>query len=133
MARQVLAHVASQLETVVLEPLRGDGPPAEKLRALLAAFDKVYEGGTKACLLERLTACVEQRAFKRPLAQAFGVWQDAVEGLCKEAGLPAAVARARAEDGIVRIEGALVLSAARDDRGVWTRTIAALRSDLLLA
>jgi hypothetical protein len=56
---------------------------------------------------------------------------DAVEALCLEAGLPKTVARARAEDFVVRIEGALVVCAGTDDHSVFTRTIKDLRASVL--
>ena len=46
--------------------------------------------------------------FEWMLGREYAVWLEAVERLCIEAGLPRAVARARAEDFVVRVEGALV-------------------------
>lgn len=56
---------------------------------------------------------------------------DAVETLCLEAGLSSTVARARAEDFVVRVEGALIVAAGTDDYGVFARTIKDLRSSVL--
>jgi hypothetical protein len=98
---------------------------------MLDSIDAFYEGGRKACLLERLVASVDRTRFRRPLRRAFTVWMDAVEALCLEAGLPKTVARARAEDFVVRIEGALVVCAGTDDHSVFTRTIKDLRASVL--
>jgi hypothetical protein len=56
---------------------------------------------------------------------------EAVEAICLEAGLSKAVARARAEDFVVRVEGALVVCAGTDDYGVFARTIKDLRASVL--
>jgi hypothetical protein len=56
---------------------------------------------------------------------------EAVEALCLEAGLSKTVARERAEDLVVRVEGALIMSAGTDDYGVFTRTIKDLRTSVL--
>lgn len=131
MARQVLGHLDQQLTASLFEPLRSRQSPSRKLSAMLATLDAFYEGGARACLLERLGASVDRSSFRRPLAHAFAAWIEAVEALCLEAGLPAAVARARAEDLVVRVEGALVVVAGTGDRGVFARTLKDLRASLL--
>ena len=131
MAMQVLAHLDQQLSARLYDPLRSAGTPARKLGAMLDVLDDFYEGGRKACLLERLVASVERTQFRKPLRRAFSDWMDAVEALCLEAGLPKGVARERAEEFVVRVEGALVVCAATGDYGMFARTLAALRATVL--
>jgi TetR/AcrR family transcriptional regulator, lmrAB and yxaGH operons repressor len=131
MAEQVLAYMDRQLTTNLYEPLRSAHPPAKKLAMMLDALDAFYEGGRKACLLERLCASVDRTRFRRPLRDAFTAWMDAVEGICLEAGLSRGVARARAEDFVVRVEGALIVCAGTDDCSVFARTMKDLRSSVL--
>src|SRR5215831_4130423 len=127
MALQVLASLEDQLERTLFEPMRSAGTPKQKLDRI----DRFYEGGKKACLLERLSASVDVRRFRRPLGRAFSAWIDAVEALGIEAGLPRATARLRAEDLVVRIEGALVLCAGTGNTSVFARTIQDLRASVL--
>ena len=54
-----------------------------------------------------------------------------VQALCVEAGLSKGIARARAEDFVVRIEGALIVCAGTGDYAVFARTLKDLRSSLL--
>ena len=131
MAAQVLDRLEVILEAALFEPLRSDRSPAAKLSAMLDALASFYDDGRQACLLERLAASVDHKSFRRPLARAFERWIDAVEALAREAGLPPALARARAEDLVVRVEGALIVAAGSGDTKVFTRTLAALRSSLL--
>jgi TetR/AcrR family transcriptional repressor of lmrAB and yxaGH operons len=131
MAEQVLAHMDRLLAANLYQPLQSSQTPARKLGAMLDTIDAFYESGRKACLLERLCASVDRTRFRRPLRQAFTAWMDAVEALCIEAGLSKAVARARAEDFVVRVEGALIVCAGTDDYGVFARTIKDLRSSML--
>ena len=131
MAEQVLAHLDAQLTEALFEPLRSKSSPARKLIAMLATIDAFYEGGKKACLLERLCASVDRARFRRPLAHAFKAWIEAVEGVCLEAGLPKALARHRAEDLVVRIEGALVVCAGTGDPSLFERTLKQLRASVL--
>lgn len=130
-AIQVLAHLEQQLEQALFEPMRSSGTPKQKLDRMLDTIDVFYDGGKKACLLERLSASVDARRFRRPLGRVFGTWIDAVEALGVESGLPRAVARRRAEDLVVRIEGALVVAASTGDPSVFTRTIRDLRDRVL--
>lgn len=131
MAVEVLAHLDRQLAANLYAPLRSTQSPANKVAAMLDTIDAFYEGGRKACLLERLSASVDRRAFRKPLKRAFAVWIDAVEAVCLEAGLPPGVARARAEDLVIRIEGALVVCAGTGDLPVFERTIKSLKRSLL--
>jgi AcrR family transcriptional regulator len=131
MAGQVMAYLDQRLAADVYAPLRSSQTPGKKLGAMLDAIDAFYEGGRKACLYERLCASVDRVKFRRPLKRAFAAWMDAVEALCLEAGLSKAVARARAEDLVVRIEGALIVCAGTDDCTVFARTIKDLRTSVL--
>jgi AcrR family transcriptional regulator len=131
MALQVLARLEDQLERTLFEPMRSAGTPKHKLNRMLDGLDAFYEGGKKACLIERLSASVDVNRFRRPLGHVVGSWIDAVEALAIEAGLPRATARLRAEDLVVRIEGALVLCASTGNTAVFTRTIRDLRESLL--
>jgi AcrR family transcriptional regulator len=130
-ALQVLAFLEEQLAQALFEPMRGAGTPRRKLDRMLDTIDAFYEGGKKACLLERLCASVDARRFRRPLGRAFSTWIDAVEALGVEAGLPRAVARNRAEDVVVRVEGALVVCAGTGDTSIFARTIRELRESTL--
>lgn len=130
MARQVLDHLEVTLEESLFAPLRSSKSPEQKLSAMLKTISVFYDEGRQACLLERLCASVNTKGFRKPLARAFEKWIDMVEALAREAGLPRALARARAEDLVVRIEGALVVCAGTGNTRIFTRTIADLRRSL---
>ena len=131
MAEEVLAHLDRKLTTAIYEPIKSTKTPQKKLTMLLDGIDAFYESGKRACLLERLVASVDRARFRRPLRNAFAAWIDAVESICIEAGLQKSVARARAEDLVVRVEGALILAAGTDDYSVFARTIKDLRHAVL--
>lgn len=130
MAVDVLAHLDRTLGPVFAQ--LSNGRPADaKLAALLDAVSAFYGEGKTACLLERLCASADRGRFARPLRAAFAAFMAAFERVCREAGLPPATARARAESAVVRIEGALVVAAGTGDTGVFTRTLRDLRETLL--
>jgi AcrR family transcriptional regulator len=132
MALAVLEVAGKWIEANIAGAVRGHGSPAERLDRVLQAISAFYEDGTKACLLERLCASVDRRRFEAALRGVLSAWVGALAGLGAEAGVPAAEARARAEDAVSRIQGSLVLSVGLDDPGVFRRAIEAVRKTLLL-
>lgn len=131
MARAVLDHLADRLEASLLGPLRSDGPPAGRLEASLAALDAFYEGGRAACLLERLCASVDAARFRARVGELFGAWRGALAQVGRDAGLGGAEADERAEDAIVRVEGALVLAAGTGDPSAFGRALERVRRSFL--
>ncbi len=131
MALQVLAHMSLNLERDLLAPIRGAGTPQTRLDAMLCTLTMFYDQGRKSCLLERLCASVEAKSFRAPLTAAFHALIGAVHQLCEEAGVPRAVAAERAEDAVIRIQGALIVGAGLADPEVFTRTLARLGVTLL--
>jgi TetR/AcrR family transcriptional repressor of lmrAB and yxaGH operons len=82
-------------------------------------------------LLERLAATTDRHTLQAPLRAVFLRWMKAIESLAREAGVPAATARLRAEDAVVRIEGSLVLAAGTGDVEAFARALRAIRKSLL--
>lgn len=131
MAAEVLSHLADQLERDLFTPLGEAGVPARKLGRMLEVLNAFYDEGRKACLLERLAASAYGSRFRKPLSTVFVRWIEAIADLCRDAGLTAAEARRRAEDAVIRVEGALVLAAATGDPAPFARTLTSLRTNLL--
>lgn len=131
MGVEVLAHLANTLEEALFAPLKTPGDPRSKLSQMLDVIDAFYDGGRKACLLARLAASADRTRFQRPLRSVFERWSASIVALGREAGLSQKVAEARAEDAIVRIEGALVVCAGTDDVAPFTRALSAIRGSLL--
>ena len=133
MAAQVLAHLDAGLEQTLFASLRGPGSPQKRLDSMLEGLSRFYDRGRRACLLERLCASVDRQRFRRPLAHVFEKWIDAAAALARDAGLPEALARERAEDLVIRVEGALVVCAGTGDTRCFTRTLEDLRRSMLAA
>jgi TetR/AcrR family transcriptional regulator, lmrAB and yxaGH operons repressor len=131
MALEVLAHLNAAL-LPTFQAVADEPDPPRKLDLVLDAVDAFYDGGRKACLLERLVASVDRARFGAPLRATFAGWISLLADICRAAGLNAAVARGRAEGAVVRIEGALVVAAGMDDPGVFGRTLDELRATLLV-
>ena len=131
MAADVLEHLREALRSNVFEPLRSVTPARRRFDQLLRAIDAFYAGGEHACLLERLGASGQAAALRRPLRSTFRDMMGAFEEAALDANLPAALARARAEDAVVRIEGALVMCAGIGETGPFQRVMRSLKRDFL--
>jgi AcrR family transcriptional regulator len=130
MAREVMTHLSTKLEPALMR-VRGEGTPRSKLNSFLSVVEQVYDSGRLACLLERLSASADRKKFAKPLRNTFETLLEAFEYLCVEAGQGAAVARASAEDAVVRIQGSLVLAVGLDQPQVFVRSLGKIRETLL--
>ncbi len=131
MTRAVLAQLAEQLEEALVAPLLAPGPARRRLETMTGALDRFYRGGREACLLANLVVGETRERFREELAAIFEEWIAAIAAVLGDAGFPRILARTRAEDAVVRIEGALVLAAGTGRAAVFERTLRQLPADLL--
>jgi AcrR family transcriptional regulator len=130
MAMAVLAQVGSEMDELVLAPLRGPGPPGERLAAMIAGLRRFYANGREACLVEVLSTDGVPQALRSSLRDAVLDWIAALATVLIEAGLDPTEARRRGEDAVIRIQGALVLSRALQDGGPFERLMHDLSDEL---
>lgn len=111
MAREVLADALDWLRGHILEPLRRDGPPAERLAEVIAELDYFYGAGRKSCLLNMLSSpFIEQGPFSADIRHAFSALIAALSRVAMDAGIDERSARQRAERATALLQGSLVLS-----------------------
>ena len=133
MIRAVLDHLEAQLRVSVFEPLRQPGPARRRIDGMVKALDAFYRGGRDACVLGNLVLGTSRTRFRRQLSEMFGEWIDAIAAALIDAGLPKSLARARAEDAVIRIEGALILAGGMDDVSLFGKALKRLPGELLAA
>jgi len=131
MAIAVLECIEAWMIERVVGPLRGGGSPRARLRAMLRTLDNYYAGGRDACVLGNLVVGESRTKFQARLAQAFREWIAALRALAVESGVPGAEAQRRAEDAVVRIEGALLVAGGLDDPAPFKRALHHIERDLL--
>ena len=131
MAQAVLDEIDGWFRREVFTPLRDATEPQQGIREMLQVVDRYFHSGRRVCLIgvfalgdsrDRFAACVE--AY-------FAEWVDALAETLRRAGLGAASARARSEDAVAAIQGALVLARAADGRAVFGRILRRLELRLL--
>ncbi|MUL36271.1 TetR/AcrR family transcriptional regulator [Gloeocapsopsis dulcis] len=131
MAKAALERVNTWLETCILQPLRSKAAPIDKLQAMCDQVSKFFNEGQNSCLwavlaLERSSNDLFHSQIKLALSQ----WIDAIAAVLEEVGLESQLARRRAEDAVLRIQGALVLARGLDDTTPFQRTMQTLTTDL---
>jgi TetR/AcrR family transcriptional regulator, lmrAB and yxaGH operons repressor len=131
MIHQVLDQVDAWVLAEIVEPLGRPGPPARRLDHMLDVISRFYDHGSLACILGRLCASVDRDRFHERVERLFRGWIDALSRLIAESGVPRAVARRRAEDALVRIQGALVLCEGLGEQGPFKRMVRQLKEELL--
>ncbi|MFC0242257.1 TetR/AcrR family transcriptional regulator [Rhodopseudomonas telluris] len=131
MAQEVLAEIDGWFETNIFAPLREPDDPRAAIEAMLAGVDAYFRSGARVCLVGVIALGHARDDFAAPVNDYFARWQDALAAALRRGGLSAAVARRRAEDAVLSIQGALVLARARDDAKVFTRALAELKARLL--
>ena len=131
MAAEASASVIQEFGGSVLAPAGSEAPLHERVAAVAANLDRFYEGGTRYCLLDMLSVGDPGVDAASNLAAAATAWISVFASLAREAGADEATARARAEDAIAAIEGALVISRVTGDRSAFTRAIDRLDERLL--
>ncbi len=131
MVRAVLDQLAASLDTTVFAPLHAPGDPRQRISAMVRALDTFYRHGEEPCVLAQLVLGSTHARFREQLRTLFRAWVTAIAAPLLDAGLPKATARARAEDAVLRIEGALVLAGGVGDTEIFGRTLRTLPSTLL--
>lgn len=126
MVKAALERVADRFESLVIEPLTGSAPPADRIRTMARNLAGFYDDGRKACLLDTLSIGSTDDPFRPAVVASLARWQEALEHAARGAGLAPPTARVRAEEALIRIEGALVVARIRGASRPFTRTLECL-------
>lgn len=123
MVESVLAYSDQWLKDNVLHLLAEAGTPQERLQKMCDRVEKLYDGGRSPCILAALNSGVGRDMFHDKVKASLEAWIGAVATLLSEAGFEESTARKRGEEGLITIQGALILSQALDDHLIFHRII----------
>jgi len=87
--------------------------------------------GNQACLLALLSAGEAHDLFAAQVQSALNLWIAQLAAVAIEAGISPKVARERAEDAVIQIQGALVLTRGMNDTAIFKRVLNQLPAMLL--
>lgn len=133
MAEAVLVAADAWFASHVFEPLAesDNHSPRERLVAMTRALTRFYDKGDSPCLLDSISLGEGSDLFAEHTRRSVRAWIVAVARVAEEAGIEPSEATRRAEDAVMRVEGALVLTRATGNRRGFRRVMAELPDDVL--
>jgi AcrR family transcriptional regulator len=132
MAREVLAAAHEWLDCHILQPLRSDRSPRERVEAMVRELDAFYDGGRQACLLNVFAAPLgETGPFAEMVREVLVSWLEALTATLVESGIEYETARKRARRAIALIQGNLVVARGLQTTAPFQESLAELRRELL--
>jgi AcrR family transcriptional regulator len=131
MLRAVFEQTEQGFDKEIIGRLQADLSPAERIRSVLEHLWTHYNGGSTTCFLALLALTSNEGELGAGIQRVFRKWVRAFAEVMREAGVPAEIADARAEDAVLRIQGALVLANATKDPSPFQRVMLALSDSLL--
>ena len=131
MALSVLNYIDDWFRANIFAPLQSSDEPAQRIRGMSKNVDKFYNCGQQACLLAVLSLGDAKDLFHAQIRQALKAWIDAIAEVLIEAGIERSLARQRAEDAVLQIQGSLVLVRGLGDTAPFERVLERLPKMLL--
>jgi AcrR family transcriptional regulator len=133
-ALAVVRAVDAEIRENVFKPLYATGTsPRRRVQLACEQLREFYAGGRKSCTLDVMSIPGAPKEVREVLRGTLQSWFEAFTGVAREAGLTVAQARLRAEEAIVRIEGALVLARVAGETASFDRTLKQLPDLLTVA
>uniref|UniRef100_A0A832H0U1 TetR/AcrR family transcriptional regulator n=1 Tax=Oscillatoriales cyanobacterium SpSt-402 TaxID=2282168 RepID=A0A832H0U1_9CYAN len=130
MVETVLISLQQALEQIVAETLDREGDALTRLQRMCDRINKTYDSGQKPCLLAALMLGSAKDMFQEQVRQLLQVWIEAIANVLIESGMDEKLAWQRGEDGVIAIQGALILSQGLDDPSPFQRVIKQLPQTL---
>jgi AcrR family transcriptional regulator len=131
MAAEVLAHSDRWGARHIGALLSGPLPADAKLRGLFRALDEVHTRPHQLTLMNVFTYGAARLLFGRQVGDRVQAGLSVLAGLLADCGVAPELARTRALDAYIRIEGAMVLARTLDDMDVFRKVVRALPDELL--
>ena len=132
MAAAVLANAGARFEEMVLAPLRaGDAPPRERLARMATGLGAFYADGSAACLTDLFAIGDAGTLFRQRIGSRIQAFIGLLAAVAVEGGIDRETAEQRAEDALIAIQGALVLSRGLASPEPFRRVVSELPDRLL--
>ncbi|PST22032.1 TetR/AcrR family transcriptional regulator [Mesorhizobium plurifarium] len=132
MLQAVLGEIGQWFEDAVYSPLRNESDANGAIGAMLASTDQYFRSGRRVCLVGALAVANTRDLFAQAIRGYFEAWVDALQSALIRQGREAGQSGILAEEAVLTIQGAIVLSRAMDDPAVFQRAIDQLRGRLVI-
>ncbi len=132
MVRAVLDDISQWFENAIYAPLRNEPDANGAIRAMLASTDQYFRTGRRVCLVGALAVANTRDRFAQAIQAYFVGWVDALQSALIRQGRDRDQSRVLAEEAVLSIQGAIILSRALDDPAVFQRAVNRLRKRLVI-
>lgn len=105
--------------------------PREKLAAVFQGFDAYFASGERMCLMAMVANSSAADSLRPLLARTINGTIANVAAILEEGGIPADLARQRAEEAFAQVQGAVLMARATGDTEVFRRLVSSLPDRLL--
>lgn len=129
MAAAVLAEVARWFEEHIFTPLY-EAHATEAINAMWHAVRHYFHSGQRICLLGAFALDETRDRFASRISSYFSRWIDALCDALIRSGQPAETARNHAQDAVLGIQGAIILSRAMNDPSLFDAALTRLAQRL---
>ncbi|MCT8001161.1 TetR/AcrR family transcriptional regulator [Sphingomonas sanguinis] len=133
MAAAVLDDIARWFEESIFTPLAQAAEPRAGIDAMMVAVDRYFESGQRACLIGAWGLGATREPFAAPITGYFQRWIAALQGVLVRGGVAEGHATVLAQDVVSGIQGAILLSRALGDAGLFRATLGRLTARLYTA
>jgi len=131
MIQAVFEQTEAAFDREILGRLRSALPPQQRIKTVLEYIWTHYKGGSTTCFLALLSLTSNDDELCSGIDRVFRKWITGFTDVIRESGVPLKLAKSRAEDAVIQIQGALVLAIAIDDPRVFQRVMRNLGDSLL--
>lgn len=131
MAAEVIASIDRWFVDHIYEPLRRSTDPAGGITDMFKAVDEYFRSGQRVCLVGVVALGNSRDLFGDMVRTYFVGWIDALAAALRRLGDKTSTARQKAEQAVLEIQGALVLTRALGDSRVFSRALADSRRRLI--
>jgi TetR/AcrR family transcriptional repressor of lmrAB and yxaGH operons len=131
MAEAVMQSLHAQQRDLVFAPLGQEGSPHQRLARMAEGLATFYQSGHSACIIDVFGIGFSGELFRPRLVKSILGLNAAIATVLEDAGLDAGDAARRAEDALISIQGALVISRATGSAAAFQRIISQLPDQLL--
>ena len=123
MVAAALAYYGVWMEEHVFSALRSEGSAIARLKKMCDRLSELYNSGQAPCLIAAIVTGSKQDVFQEQVKTHLQRWIEAIAQVLKESNLDTKVAYRRAEDAIIAIQGALILSRGTGETAIFERAL----------
>jgi len=131
MAEAVLDDIDEWFEVYVFKPLRECEDTVTGIKFMFKQVNYYFDSGNRICLIGAFALDNTREQFPNKIKNYFKAWVDALATALKRECITQSKAKTLAEDAVVTIQGALVLSRSQNDTKLFARTLKRLEKRMM--